>query len=88
MTNLAVIATIVLATNHFLHPSGNWLTNVVSAKIEVPINYEGRTVLLSTNVPLYTNVFQMEWTKLEIKPPRNPLSITDAVPKNLLPPVE
>lgn len=86
MTNIAVIATIMLSTNNYLHPSGEWYTNVVSVRVIAPIEYEGRSFVLSATNGLLTNVYRMTWTPVAAKLARNPLAMKDEIPTNIYPP--
>ena len=82
MTNsVAAIVTISLVTNpvEFLHPSGEEKTvrKIVSEHYETKIQYEGKTILIVTNIPIATNVSRMVWKEIPFKTPRQPLSEKD-----------
>lgn len=89
MTNLATIVCIYWLTNSTLHPSGQYLTNVVSI-VQVTPNITGKGVDKFTNqVPVFTNVLLMQWVELGKANKlleRKPLALKDeALPTNIYP---
>lgn len=88
-TNVVVLVTLLTNSMTWLHPSGiaGYQTNVVYQSHSVAYALADKPFVMTSNVPISTNVSVMHWLPLPerqsvargMRPPRDPMAIPDVV---------